>query len=247
MATWTSFCRLFGPLSKAPFSLFIALVELRIIECTKPRIRVVSSLKRGQSCWERCTQIQPTSPVTRFSPFNFLWRGEWKCQEWRLAVPMHLQDLLDTRLPSLLCVTVLNFSSRMASAGVRQTLFRRDVDKKLNYLFSKGTKIVDRFRLLLNQRGIIWVSKVRMTFLVTSKRSNETLCSGIVLSAWITKVEIVYNMEEIGIPVNNIKSRVVALRVSLEIHSLTIVNWREMHKVILETRCNATGSYVPPS
>jgi hypothetical protein len=31
-------------------------------------------------------------------------------------------------------------------------------------------------------------------------------------------------MEEIGIPVNNIKSRVVALRVSLEIHSLTIVN-----------------------
>jgi hypothetical protein len=96
---------------------------------------------------------------------------------------MHLQDLLDTRLPSLLCVTVLNFSSRMASAGVRQTLFRRDVDKKLNYLFSKGTKIVDRFRLLLNQRGIIWVSKVRMTFLVTSKRSNETLCSGIVLSA----------------------------------------------------------------
>lgn len=33
--------------------------------------------------------------------------------------------------------------SRMASADVRQTLFRCDVDNKLNHSLSKGTKIVD--------------------------------------------------------------------------------------------------------
>lgn len=53
---------------------------------------------------------------------------------------MQLLDLLDNRLPLLLCMAD---SSRIASADVRQTLFRRDVDNKLNHSLSKGTKIVD--------------------------------------------------------------------------------------------------------
>jgi hypothetical protein len=89
-----------------------------------------------------------------------------------------------------------------------------------------------------------------MTFLVTRNRNNEMHCSGIVLSAWRTSgsfVTVVYSMKVIDMPMTIMPSRVLAARASLETHSLTIVNRRENHKVISETCCNATGTYVPPS